>query len=154
MPCSPHRCVQEELLKDKELLVLATQGAKALIAYTYHKLAAAAGPSSSNSSVAAAVKRCVPAFEEMALSTCALVSWLVQAAGLHEVTDRMELFEPLGRPTGHHKDLLILLGMGHAWVGIAVLVWMYRMGCACALWMCLRHWPGGTVRLFQLGKGH
>eukprot|EP00775_Hariotina_reticulata_P010608 gene10608-10766_t len=54
-------------------------------------------------------------FDNMAYATSSLTTFLVQAAGLEEVTGNMTLFTPLGRQTNHHQDLITLLGMGHNW---------------------------------------
>jgi len=141
--------LHKQLLQDRELLVAAMQGAKVLLALAHHVLQAAAAdgstdrpavgssnPSSSPSSgsgggvqglgrtaakdAAAVLQQQLPGFDDMAFTTSYLVSWLVIAAGIEEVTDRPKVFEVLGRQTGHHLDCLGLLELGHTKVGLRV----------------------------------
>jgi hypothetical protein len=112
------------VVKDPVLRVAATQGVKALIAWTAHKTGAAAAKlkktttattaNSTTSSRKGATRlkpQCVPGFDGLSVSVARLVSWLVMAARLDDVSDRPHLFAPLVKE-GYHKDLMELVGMG------------------------------------------
>ena len=121
-------------MKDPHLLLKATQGVKGFIAWANYKTAAATAAkkkkknttttsstsSSSSSSSSSAVdprfkQQYVSGFDGLSLSVGRLVSWVVIACGLNDVTDRRELFEPLVKG-GYHMDIMNLVGMGQVQV--------------------------------------
>lgn len=109
--------LHKQLLQDRELLIAATQGAKALLAWAHHELHSAAdgrtdrlaagssspsssggggvqglGRTSSAADAAAVLQQQLPGFDDMAFTTSFFVSWLVIAGGMEEVTDRPKVF--------------------------------------------------------------